>query len=60
MTTGRLPKQLGNAIVEACDEILYAPPVDDEVMTRATAAAAANPTPAPMPTLPAVPIFRRR
>ena len=25
MTTGRLPKQLGNAIVEAADEILCAP-----------------------------------
>ena len=31
MTTGRLPKQLGNAIVEAADEILSsAPVVDDE------------------------------
>ena len=32
MTTGRLPKQLGNAIVEAADEILWIPPdVDDEL-----------------------------
>ena len=29
MATGRLPKQLGNAIVEAADEILSAPPSDD-------------------------------
>jgi aspartate ammonia-lyase len=30
MATGRLPKQLGNAIVEAADEILYSPPAEDE------------------------------
>ena len=29
MTTGRLPKKLGNAIVEAADEILYSPPAED-------------------------------
>ena len=32
MATGRLPKQLGNAIVEAADEILWiAPDADDEL-----------------------------
>jgi aspartate ammonia-lyase len=30
MATGRLPKQLGNAIVEAADEILWTAPVLDE------------------------------
>src|SRR5450759_893893 len=37
MTTGRLPKQLGNAIVEAADEILSSAPVaDDEDGATAT------------------------
>jgi aspartate ammonia-lyase len=31
MATGRLPKQLGNAIVEAADEILWTPPTDEEL-----------------------------
>src|SRR5664279_1176259 len=30
MSTGRLPKKLGNAIVEAADEILWSPPAPDE------------------------------
>jgi len=30
MATGRLPKQLGNAIVEAADEILWSPPASDD------------------------------
>ena len=38
MTTGRLPKQLGNAIVEAADEILSSVPLadDEDAATAAT------------------------
>ena len=35
MTTGRLPKQLGNAIVEAADEVLWSPPAEDDELASA-------------------------
>jgi aspartate ammonia-lyase len=43
MTTGRLPKQLGNAIVEAADEVLGPSPAGDDTDDTGAAPAARDP-----------------